>query len=319
MTVKPPFPTEDQPKRSLTEQIFLTPGERRLRAGWRLLGQAVLFAIFAGFASLVIFPRLPATRPYLLVEELVRLLAITIPILLARRFLDKRSFVSLGLKWNRQANRDILAGLIIGGISISLLFGIFLGIGWLKVDGFAWQTEAWPSVLSGLGIMFLAFAMTAWAEELQARGYWLQNLEEGLNLPAAFLLTALFFSLSHLGNPGFTWMAFLGMFVGGFDLAYGYIRTRQLWLPMGLHLGWNFFEGTVYGFQVSGWEEMPGLVLQHVVGPEIWTGGSFGPEAGLLMLLAVGVNIYLIAKYTQKKKTKLTKSVPNHRYGERNG
>jgi len=225
MTVKLPLPTEDQLRRSLTERIFLTSSERRLRTGWRLLCQALLFAILAGFASLVIFPRLPATRPYLLVEELVRMLAITIPILLARRFLDKRSFISLGMKWDQQPIRDILAGFIIGGISISLLFGIFLGMGWLKVDGFVWQVDTWPIVLSGVGIMFLIFAMTAWAEELQARGYWLQNLEEGLNLPAAFLLTSLFFSLSHLGNPGFTWMAFLGMFVGSFDLAYGYIRT----------------------------------------------------------------------------------------------
>ena len=85
----------------MTERLFLTPGERRLRAGWRLLGQALIFAVFAGFVSLVIFPILPTSLPYLLVEELVRLLAITIPILLARRFLDRRSFVSLGLKWNR--------------------------------------------------------------------------------------------------------------------------------------------------------------------------------------------------------------------------
>jgi hypothetical protein len=90
--------------------------------------------------------------------------------------------------------------------------------------------------------------------------------------------------------------------VGGFDLAYGYIRTRQLWLPIGLHLGWNFFEGTVYGFQVSGMEGLPRLVLQHVAGPVIWTGGSFGPEAGLLMILAVGVNVGMIYLFTQKSK-----------------
>ncbi len=300
MTENPHKSTDEQLDRSLAERPFLTPGERRLRAGWRLLGQALIFAVFAGFVSMVIFPILPDSLPFLLVEELVRLLAITIPILLARRFLDRRSFVSLGLKWNRQAVRDILAGFLIGGISITLLFGIFLGMGWLKVEGFAWQAETWASILPGIGIMFLVFAMTAWGEELQGRGYWLQNLEEALNLPAAFLLTSLFFSLSHLGNPGFTWMAFLGLFVGGFDLAYGYIRTCQLWLPMGLHLGWNFFEGTVYGFQVSGWEGIKGLVLQHVSGPEIWTGGSFGPEAGLLMLLAVGVNVGMIYLFTQK-------------------
>jgi membrane protease YdiL (CAAX protease family) len=96
---------------------------------------------------------------------------------------------------------------------------------------------------------------------MQARGYWLQNLEEGMKLPRAFILSSLFFSLSHFANPGFSGMAFLGLFVGGFDVAYGYIRTRQLWLPIGLHLGWNFFEGTVFGFQVSGVEEMPALIL----------------------------------------------------------
>lgn len=292
---------DDPPNRSLAGRLFLTSGERRLRAGWRLLGQALIFAVFAGFVSLVIFPFLPESLPGLLVEEFVRLLAITIPIILARRLLDKRSFISLGLKWSRRAIRDILAGFFIGGISISLLFGIFLGMGWLKVDSFAWQAGSWTSIIPGVGIMFLVFAMTAWGEELQGRGYWLQNLEEGLNLPAAFLLTSLFFSLSHLGNPGFSWMAFLGLFVGGFDLAYGYIRTRQLWLPIGLHLGWNFFEGTVYGFQVSGLDGLPRLVLQHVAGPEIWTGGGFGPEAGVLMVLAVGVNVGLIYYFTRKR------------------
>ena len=194
---------DNQPNYSLTERLFLTPDERRLRAGWRLLGQALIFTVFSGFVSLVIFPILPTSLPDLLVEELVRLLAITIPVVLARRFLDRCSFVSLGLQWNRRTIRDIPVGFFIGGISITLLFGIFGGIGWLKEDGFAWQAESWASILPGVGIMFLIFAMTAWAEELQGRGYCLQNLKEGLNLPAAFLLTSLFFSLSHLGNPGF--------------------------------------------------------------------------------------------------------------------
>ena len=86
-------------------------------------------------------------------------------------------------------------------------------------------------------------------------------------------------------------MAFLGVFISGFDVAYGYIRTRQLWLSIGLHLGWNLFLGTIFGFQVSGLEWETGLIMQSVGGPALWTGGSFGPEAGILMLGAVGINI----------------------------
>lgn len=284
----------------MMSRLFISPAEHRLRLGWRLLIQALIFAVFAAIASSLIFPVLPEGRFYLLVEEVVRLLAITVPIYLARRFLDRRSFTSLGVAWNRRASGDILAGTLISGVSVSLLFAIFWAMGWVKIDGFAWQVESWSSLITGLVIMLLIYAMVAWAEELQARGYWLQNLEEGLNLGWAFILSSLFFSLSHFLNEGFSWMAFLGLFVGGFDLAYGYIRTRRLWLPIGLHLGWNFFLGTVYGFAVSGWEGMPSLVLQSVSGPEIWTGGAFGPEAGLLMLLAVGVNVGLIYRYARE-------------------
>ncbi len=286
---------------AMVSRIFISPSERRLRLGWRLLIQALIFAVFAAIASSLIFPALPEGRFYLLVEEVVRLLAITIPIYLARRFLDRRSITSLGVTLKSGISRDILAGTLISGVSVSLLFAIFWAMGWVKIEGFAWQVESPSSVLGGMAIMLLIYAMTAWGEELQARGYWLQNLEEGLNLGWAFILSSLFFSLTHFLNEGFSWMAFLGLFVGSFDLAYGYIRTRRLWLPIGLHLGWNFFLGTVYGFAVSGWEGMPSLVLQSVSGPELWTGGAFGPEAGLLMLLAVGVNVGLIYWVTRKK------------------
>ncbi len=289
----------NSPIRSLVEHIFFSPNERRMRAGWRLLAQALIFAVFAALVSAVVFPMLPEGQAFWLVEEVVRLVAIAIPVIIARRFFDHRSFTSLGLSWSRRAVQDILAGFLISGASLTLLFGIYWGMGWLKVEGYAWQSESWISLLTGIGIMFLVWALTAVGEELQVRGYWLQNLEDGLNLPWAFILSSIFFAAIHFDNPGFSLAAFLGLFVGSFDLAYGYIRTRQLWLPIGLHLGWNFFEGTVYGFQVSGLEDVPRLLLQSVSGPELWTGGGFGPEAGLLMVLAVAVDVGLIWGYTR--------------------
>lgn len=285
-------------------RLFISPDERRLRAGWRLLAQLSLFGIFAVASVLIVFPLLNDGAAAALGRETVQLLAIAIPVYLARRFIDRRSFISLGLVWDAQARRDLLAGLGIAGATVSLLFLSYWALGWSRLEGFAWQTQRLPAFFGSLLVALVLLLMSGWGEELMARGYWLQNLEEGLTSVWAVLISSALFSLSHFRNPGFGWIPFLGLFVGGFDLAYGYLRTRRLWLPVGLHVGWNFFEGVVYGFPLSGLSDAPQLIIQSVQGPAIWTGGSFGPEAGLLMLPAVGLNIGLIYLYARGFQTK---------------
>jgi len=85
-------------------------------------------------------------------------------------------------------------------------------------------------------------------------------------------------------------------------LVYGYIRTKQLWLSIGLHIGWNFFEGVVFGFPVSGLD-IYALTRIKVQGPEIWTGGAFGPEAGLIVLPSLLLGAGLIYLYTRGRST----------------
>ena len=101
-----------------------------------------------------------------------------------------------------------------------------------------------------------------------------------------------------------SWAAVLGLLVGGLFLAYGYVRTRSLWLPVGLHIGWNFFEGVVFGFPVSGLDIYP-LLRIKVNGPVLWTGGAFGPEAGLIVLPALILGAALIYFYTQNRNVNL--------------
>jgi hypothetical protein len=89
--------------------------------------------------------------------------------------------------------------------------------------------------------------------------------------------------------------------VAGVFFAFGYMRTSLLWLPIGIHFGWNFFEGTVFGFQVSGLTNFS-LIQQTVSGPPLITGGGFGPEAGLIVLPALGLGAVLIYIYTRTRK-----------------
>jgi membrane protease YdiL (CAAX protease family) len=138
---------------------------------------------------------------------------------------------------------------------------------------------------------FVVFILVGWNEELLSRGYQMQNIASGTNLFWGVVLSSSVFALLHLGNPNATWVSTAGIFFAGVFLAYGYIRTKQLWLSIGLHIGWNFFEGVVFGFPVSGLD-IYALTRIEVSGPELWTGGAFGPEAGLI------VNINLVA-YTK--------------------
>jgi hypothetical protein len=112
------------------------------------------------------------------------------------------------------------------------------------------------------------------------------------------------FALLHLGNPNVNWANTLsitaGIFFAGVYLAYAYIRTGQLWLPIGLHIGWNFFQGVVFGFPVSGMDAYP-LTRIKVGGPALWTGGAFGPESGLIVLPSLIVGGILIYLYTRRQ------------------
>jgi membrane protease YdiL (CAAX protease family) len=276
------------PNRSFLQRLFISPDENRLRAGWRLLGQGLLLlftvALFGALGSVLLsYLSSISYAGFLLLGTLSISLAVTISIFIARRYLDRRSFISLGLQSNRRAIFDLLFGFALTGSMLGLIFLVEWVFGWLDVESFAWQVENFASLSVSILTMLLIFILVSWQEELLSRGYWLQNLSEGLNESWGVLLSSATFALAHVLNPNLSWMAFVGLFLSGLFLAYGYLRTKQLWLPIGLHLGWNFFEGTVFGFPVSG-QYYYQLIRQSTSGPELITGGAFGPEAGLLLL-----------------------------------
>ncbi len=144
-----------------------------------------------------------------------------------------------------------------------------------------------------MGIWFVFNVFVSWGEELLARGYWFQNLRDGISLPAAVILTSAMFAFLHAANLNATPAAVAWIFPAGLFLAYGLVRTNQLWLSLGLHLGWNFFEGPIFGFPISGLETFS-LIEQINTGPTVWTGGLFGPEAGLIVLPVLAIGGFII-------------------------
>lgn len=292
--------TDNQPvqNRSLLSQIFVSPYEPRLRAGWRLLIQTLLMFVIGAIVLVIASFLGPVVTRSPIFQLILNLIIITGSIYIARRWLDKRSFESLGLTLNNQTWIDILAGIGITFVQMGFIYFLMGSLGWITFEGFAWEFDPISTVISNVLIFFVGFVFVGWYEELLSRGYHLQTIASGINLFWGVVISSAVFGLIHLNNPNATWVSAAGIFFAGVFLAYGYIRTRQLWLPIGLHIGWNFFEGVVFGFPVSGLD-IYALTRIQVQGPEIWTGGAFGPEAGLIVLPSLvlgGALIYLLTR-----------------------
>jgi len=289
-------------KYSLIAKIFISPAEPRLRAGWRLLIQTILL-ICLTILIVSLFSLKPIVDLKIRLREVEELLIFGGSIYLARRFLDKRSFGSLGLKIDRYAFFDIIAGMGVTFIVIGSMYIVMKAFGWIKFESFAWSSDSWQTIASQTLPFLMIFTLIGFNEELLWRGYWLQTIASGRNLFWGLILSSAVFGYFHLSNPNAQWVGAAGDFLIGLFLAYGYACTKQLWLPIGLHIGYNFFDSTVFGFPVSGWN-IYSLIRINISGPEIWTGGAFGPEAGLIVLPALALGVIMIYLYTHQRWTK---------------
>lgn len=291
--------------RPILERVFISPHERRLRAGWRLVLHGVLLSSIVTIGSIplalaVLFldMALLTFQALLIASTVVALPAILLATWVARRILDHRSFRSLGLELGRRAALDLLAGFLIAGVQMAAIFAVEIAAGWLRFEAWAWESRPPLEMILPLLGWLLVHVAIAFQEEILFRGYYLQNLTEGIGLGWALALSSAVFGIAHLTNPEASPAAAVGILGAGLFLALGWLRTRQLWLPIGLHLGWNFFEGPIFGFPVSGIGSF--RLIQHSVdGPLMLTGGAFGPEAGLVILVGLIVGVILVLTYTR--------------------
>jgi len=208
---------------------------------------------------------------------------------LLARWIERRPLAELCPTPGR-ALRDLFAGFLCGGLIMSVVVGLLAVTGWFR---FAGQPDAlWPIVVTAL-----IYLLVGVSEEMLFRGILFRILEEGLGTWVALVLASLLFGLAHLANANASLSASLSITLeAGILLAAAYILTRNLWLAIGIHWGWNFFQGSVFGAHVSGNGDDPALLHGEPVGPHLWTGGAFGPEAGLVALfVALTAGLILLA------------------------
>lgn len=256
---------------------------RRLRAGWRLLlFLGLLFVLFGvlGAPLLSLFPGLEQAEAGKGMGKVSLFLDgyLLIPLLLASwlmaRYIDRRPFASLGLPIGAAWGKEFLTGVLIG-IAIGSLY--LLGSSIAGSVRLAWGDAAWAE----LAILAAGFLLAAGFEEALFHGYPFQTLIEGIGPHPALLLVSVVFSLFHRANPNFTLIGSINVGLAGLLLGVGYLQTRALWLPIGIHLSWNFFQ-VLFSFPVSGLQFASGPISAEVEGPELLTGGPFGPEGSVI-------------------------------------
>ena len=291
----------------LLERLFVSLPERRPRAGWRLLlqGGMAFFLVTCCSVPVLLLPSAltegPIPMQVMLASAVAGAIGITAATVVARRFLDRRTFRSLGLDTDRHALPDLLVGFLIPAAQMALVYAVEAALGWTDWQGWAWQTTKASAVAGGLLLGLAVFILVGYQEELLSRGYQLQNLIDGSGLRWGLFLSSLIFAMLHLFNPGAGPAAIVGLVFAGYFLAFGWLRSGRLWLSIGLHIGWNFFEGTVFGFQVSGLDLFT-LMRHRVTGPAWATGGAFGPEAGAVIVPAYVLGIVVIVAYTRRRR-----------------
>lgn len=213
-----------------------------------------------------------------------------------RRWVDRESFVSLGFG-TVNFKKEVIAGLLLGVVMMTLGFIILILINEIALNGVHLD---WGDLL----LSMLLFTAVAFNEELLMRGYVLSNLMLSMNRWVALLISSLLFSAMHLGNPNITLFSFATIVLAGLLLGLPYIYTKSLWLPIALHFSWNYFQGTIFGYSVSG-NASYSLITQTRKADTIWNGGEFGFEGSLLAVLMLVVAIVVLGWYYHKQEEKV--------------
>jgi uncharacterized protein len=287
--------------------------------GTVLLG-GLTFGMFAFFGGATlgdgVLEDLDMSPTFLAANGVASLGAALISVWLAGRFFDRRPFSGFGLRLkDRGWWLDLGFGLFLGALLMTGIFLVEFRAGWIRVTS-TFETSSGEPFVPAILAPVVFFLCVGIYEELVSRGYQLRNMAEGLNYPGlgpksavilAWVISSSLFGLLHLANPGAGLVSTVNITFAGLLFGLGYVLTGRLAIPIGMHMTWNFFQGNVFGFPVSGIEPIGATFISiEQDGPPLFTGGAFGPEAGLLDIAATLVGSLLIWLWARARSGKAT-------------
>jgi membrane protease YdiL (CAAX protease family) len=285
-----------------------------VRSGWKVAAYTALLSVLlvgcGGLLGLVVYATYPDWLEASRID--IRLLGLNAAVLflpavgamaIMARFVDRVPLDVFGVTLHERWGRDFVVGIAIAAGMLAIMLAGSALFGSVRME-WTFTTASLP----GIAITLAVLVVSAANEELIFRGYPLQVLLRGIGPWAAVILISCAFGFVHKDNANATWLSIVNTILAGVFLSLAYLKTRSLWLPLGIHFGWNSGLAVVLGFPVSGMQTAS-ILTTHVTGPSEILGGGYGPEGGYLgtvIFLAATVVVYKLSSVTISPRLRAT-------------
>ena len=235
----------------------------------------------------------------LLLVNLLTFSAISLLVFFRVKVIEKRSLSSIGFSKNNWIKKYSL-GFLIGLVMMSSIVLILLPFGYISVEKNPIQPVGVSAIVNVLVILF-GWIIQGATEEIVTRGWLLNVLSTKYNIGVGLLVSSTLFGLMHLTNPNVNYIAVINIILVGLFYGLYVIKTNDLWAVCGMHSAWNFAQGNLFGFEVSGLDVSVGSLIDlNLTGNDFVTVGIFGPEAGIVatcvLLLSIAILLFIDKK-----------------------
>jgi membrane protease YdiL (CAAX protease family) len=283
--------------------LIINKAEQRIRAGFRV----IFYIIFASLVLVLNTIKIGGV-------QFILTACISFGFFwIMYRFVDNRSSIKIaGIYLNNLWWKEFSWGAIVAAFVMTTIFLFQWITGTIEFLGFSWNLPGSSNWIFPILIFFLQMASVGFYEELITRSYLLPNFKEGFTngyinttkaTIIAVVLSSSIFGIMHILNNYVTIFAVLNIILAGVMLAIPYIITGRLAYSVGIHFAWNFFQGGVYGFRVSGIPIRGSIIQIQQGGDALWTGASFGPEGGIIGTLGIISTTILCLVMIKKSRT----------------
>lgn len=299
--------------------------DNQARSGWKIgllfvlfiITTIVLSAVFSmvyGIVAVALHPEFAANEAKLMAYvqqqfsgmgnlpgaflHLIQCISLIFWVILFWKLWDKGKVREIGLTNIKSSWKDLSAGLLIGAVSFSIVALILLATKSVEMV----NSFGTPKFSTALITQLVIFIFVGINEELFCRGYCMTVLKQTKKAWAPIVVSAIIFSAMHSMNGGISLVAYINLFLFGIFMGYLFMKTKNIWMCIGYHITWNYFQGDVFGFLVSG-NTTDSIYSIKVLSSNIINGGAFGPEGGLVVTILLIISILVVYKFIPKRES----------------